>query len=73
MSYPGPPPAHPAPPAGCLPQPRPPLDGRPYRQPLDPGPALFARPAAVIGALPAVAGVVAVVILAAVASTGSSG
>ncbi len=56
-----------------LAQPRPPLDGRPYRQPVDPGPALFARPTAVIGALLALAGVVAVVVLVAVSSTGSSG
>ena len=34
-----------------LPAPRPPQDGRPYRRPLDPGPALFARPSALIGAL----------------------
>lgn len=34
-----------------LPAPQPPADGRPYRRPLDPGQPLYARPAAVVGAL----------------------
>jgi hypothetical protein len=48
-----------------LAQPRPPADGRPYRRPLDPSPALFARPSAVIGVL--IPGLVVLAIVAIVA------
>jgi hypothetical protein len=52
-----------------LAQPRPPADGRPYRRPLDPGPALFARPGAILGAFIPVLIVLVVVALIVVSSS----
>ncbi len=51
--------------------PRPPMDGRPYRRPLDPGPALFARPTAIIGAALPLVGVLLIVLLIAIGASSS--
>ncbi len=56
-----------------LEQPRPPAGGRPYRRPVDPSPALFARPSAIIGVcIPALV-VVAIFAIIVVGALGSSG